>query len=60
MDWLEWYRDQPFYSPQGEWRIKQWLSSGRGSFAEWDEDDAKKVEDISRGYFGDWPQGMAI
>jgi hypothetical protein len=27
-DWLEWYRDQSFYTPEREARIRNWMESG--------------------------------
>lgn len=27
-EWISWYRMQPFYSIEGEWRIRHWLSTG--------------------------------
>jgi hypothetical protein len=55
-DWLPWYRMQPFYSIEGEWRIRQWLASGQANFGEWDEEDAKKVDEYINLVLGaDWP-----
>jgi hypothetical protein len=55
-DWVAWYRMQPFYTIEGEWRIRQWLSSGRTDFSPWDEEDAKKVDDyINLILREDWP-----
>lgn len=56
-NWVEWYRDQPFYSVYGEWRIRQWLRSGMADFGEWDESDAKKVDQYADNLFGGWPEG---
>jgi hypothetical protein len=54
-EWVAWYRMQEFYSIEGELRIRQWLSDGRGYFGNWDEDDTKKVEDYANSLLGEWP-----
>lgn len=58
-EWVSWYRMQPFYTIEGEWRIRQWLHSGTTDFAVWDEEDAKKVEEYANALFldGGWPTG---
>lgn len=55
MEWVAWYRMQEFYSIEGELRIRQWLSDGRGHFGKWDEEDARKVDDYANSLFGEWP-----
>lgn len=57
-NWLEWYRLQPFYSLYGEWRIRQWLKSGRAEMGPWDEEDAKIVDAYASDLFGEWPEGI--
>lgn len=54
-EWVGWYRMQEFYSIEGELRIRQWLSDGRGHFGIWDEEDTKKVEDYANSLLGEWP-----
>ena len=54
-EWVGWYRMQEFYTIEGELRIRQWLSDGRGYFGSWDEEDARKVDDYANQLFGDWP-----
>jgi hypothetical protein len=59
-DWLAWYSIQDFYSVEGEWRIRQWLSDGRGYFGRYDQEDACKVDDyINSIYNKNWPTGSA-
>jgi hypothetical protein len=59
MDWVAWYRMQPFYSIEGEWRIRQWLHDGRVDFGQFDESDAKVVEEYANRPFSEWPNGSA-
>ncbi|MGA0100593.1 MAG: HNH endonuclease [Burkholderiaceae bacterium] len=59
-EWVAWYRMQPFYTIEGEWRIRQWLHDGITDFGPWDEEDAKKVDDYINEIFGiDWPTAVA-
>ena len=46
---------QPFYSIEGEWRIRQWLSGGSHNFAIYDEEDAKIVDAYATKLLGKWP-----
>lgn len=58
-DWVAWYRMQRFYTIEGEWRIRQWLSDGRGHFGIYDEEDAKVVDQYINQVLGtDWPSGQ--
>lgn len=41
-EWISWYRLQDFYSIAGEWRIREWLSSGKVQNIE-DEDSAESA-----------------
>ena len=54
-DWVAWYRMQPFYSIEGEWRIRQWLSGQNHNFSLHDEEDAKIVDQYSTELLGEWP-----
>lgn len=56
-DWLEWYKNQQFYSIQNEWRIRQWLSSGLADFGKWDEEDSKKIDEYAKTLYEQWPIG---
>lgn len=57
-DWCAWYRMQSFYTVEGEWRIRQWLSNNRGHFGVYDEEDAKVVDNyINQIFQQDWPLG---
>lgn len=56
-EWLAWYRMQPFYSIEGEWRIKQWLSGNNHNFSFHDEEDAKIVDDYINSMNIQWPEG---
>lgn len=58
-DWLEWYSDQSFYSVYGEWRIRQWLRSDMSDFGEWDESDARIIDQYVDKLFGVWPEGSS-
>ena len=55
-DWVAWYRMQPFYRIEGEWRIRQWLSRDRAFFGPFDEEDSKIVEDYLNSIELDWPK----
>ena len=54
-DWVAWYRMQPFYTIESEWRIRQWLSGGLQNFGPYDEDDAKIVDEYANKLMGTWP-----
>lgn len=56
-DWLEWYGKQSFYSVYNEWRIRQWLRSNMADFGQWDEQDAKIVDEYACKLLGKWPDG---
>ena len=57
-EWMGWYRMQEFYTIEGEWRIRQWLSDGRGHFGRFDEEDAKAVDRYANEIMGkEWPIG---
>jgi hypothetical protein len=57
-DWVAWFRLQPFYTIEAEWRIRQWLSDGRGYFGIYDEEDAKKVDDMINSLGMEWPESV--
>jgi hypothetical protein len=57
-DWVAWFRLQPFYTIEAEWRIRQWLSDGRGHFGVYDEEDAKKVDDMINSLGMEWPESV--
>jgi len=54
-EWVAWFRMQPFYTIESEWRIRQWLSGGLSKFAPYDESDSKIVEDYANKLMGSWP-----
>lgn len=54
-EWMAWYRMQPFYSIEGEWRIRQWLSGQNHHFSLYDEEDAKAVDNYATELLGEWP-----
>lgn len=54
-DWMEWFRRQEFYTPEAEWRIRQWLKRGCADFGPYDEEDAKVVEEYANKILGGWP-----
>lgn len=56
-EWLSWFREQPFYAPEKEWRIRQWLSGGLSHFSQYDEEDSKIVDDYANQLIGQWPTG---
>jgi len=55
--WIEWFREQPFYNIESEWRIKQWLAGGIRRFSEYDEEDSKVVSEYAKRFIGLWPTG---
>ena len=57
LEWMAWYRMQPFYSIAAEWRIKQWLKGGINHFSAYDEEDAKIVDAYANQVMGSWPEG---
>jgi hypothetical protein len=56
-EWVAWFRMQPFYTIESEWRIRQWLSRGISHFGPYDEEDSKIVDDYANKIMGQWPQG---
>lgn len=56
-EWVAWFRMQPTYTIEAEWRIRQWLSGGLSKFAPYDESDSKVVEDYANQIMGCWPAG---
>jgi len=56
-EWVAWYRMQPFYKIESEWRIRQWLSGGLQNFGPYDEEDAKIVDDYINSMDLNWPDG---
>ena len=54
-DWVAWYRMQPFYSIEGERRIRQWLSGQNQNFSFHDEEDCKIVDEYATELLGEWP-----
>lgn len=60
MEWVAWFRMQPFYTIEAEWRIRQWLSGDMRDFGAYDEEDAKKVDQYLNEILAcDWPTGHA-
>lgn len=56
-EWVAWFRMQPTYTIEAEWRIRQWLAGGLSKFAPYDESDSKVVEDYANQIMGCWPAG---
>ncbi len=54
-EWVAWYRLQPFYTIESEWRIRQWLSRGLANFGPYDEEDSKIVDNFLNTLDLDWP-----
>ena len=54
-DWVAWFRMQEFYTIESEWRIRQWLSGGLCEFGQYDEEDARVVEEYLNSLKLDWP-----
>ena len=54
-DWVAWYRMQEFYTIEGEWRIRQWLSRDRAHFGQFDEEDSKIVDNYLNSIELEWP-----
>jgi hypothetical protein len=46
LDWVAWYRMQPFYSINGEWRIKEWLRTGEVKDLTSNQDDSDWYENL--------------
>ena len=57
-DWVAWFRMQPYYTIESEWRIRQWLSGGLSNFSPYDEEDSRIVEEYANQLLGDWPTGI--
>lgn len=55
-EWVAWYRLQPFYSIESEWRIRQWLSGHQHNFSFYDEEDAKVIDEYATKLLGEWPK----
>lgn len=56
-EWIAWFRMQPFYTIESEWRIKQWLSRGLANFGPYDEEDSRIVDKYANQVMGTWPTG---
>ena len=56
-EWIAWFRMQPFYTIEAEWRIRQWLKGGVTGFGPYSEEDSRIVEDYVNSLELDWPQG---
>jgi len=54
---MAWYRMQPFYSIESEWRIRQWLSRDLARFSHYDESDSRIVDEYANKIMGCWPTG---
>ena len=53
--WLGWFRQQSFYTPEAEWRIRAWLKGGVTSFGQYSEEDSRIVEEYANKIMGTWP-----
>lgn len=60
IEWVAWFRMQPFYTIEAEWRIRQWLSGDMKDFGPFDEEDAKRVDEYANRILScEWPTGRA-
>ena len=57
LEWVAWFRMQPFYTIEAEWRIRQWLSGGLQGFGDYSEEDSRIVEEYIRSQGLAWPNG---
>lgn len=55
--WVAWFRLQPFYTIEAEWRIRQWLKGGIQGFGPYSEEDAKIVDQYINEIGTSWPMG---
>lgn len=55
--WVAWFRLQPFYTIEAEWRIRQWLKGGIQGFGPYSEEDAKIVDQHINEIGTSWPMG---
>ena len=44
-EWVAWFRMQPFYSIEAEWRINSWLHGNITGFGQYSEEDSRIVDD---------------
>ena len=54
---MAWYRMQSFYTIEGEWRIRQWLTGGIDGMARYSEEDSRIVDEYANQVMGTWPSG---
>ena len=56
-EWVSWFRMQPFYTIEAEWRIRQWLKGGINGFSQYSEEDSRIVEEYANRIMGldGWP-----
>ena len=55
--WVAWFRMQPFYTIESEWRIRQWLKGGIQGFGQYSEEDARIVDQYINEIGSSWPMG---
>ena len=55
--WVAWFRMQPFYTIESEWRIRQWLKGGIQGFGPYSEEDARIVDQYINEIGTSWPMG---
>ena len=56
-EWMAWFRMQPFYTIEAEWRIRAWLRGGLQDFGPYSEEDSKILDDYLNTLELDWPNG---
>lgn len=56
-EWVAWFRMQPFYTIESEWRIRMWLKGGVSGFSPYSEEDSKIIDEYANKVMGDWPSG---
>ena len=44
-EWVAWFRMQPFYTIEAEWRIQAWLRGDITGFGQFSEEDSKVIDD---------------
>ena len=56
-EWVAWFRMQPFYTIEAEFRIREWLRGGINDFHPYSEEDTRIVEEYANKLMGEWPRG---
>jgi hypothetical protein len=56
-EWVAWFRMQPHYTIEAEFRIREWLRGGLNDFHSYSEEDTRIVEEYANKIMGEWPRG---